>query len=121
MMKKINIEKRYYTNNKDVVVAVAFTDGYRYRAEARCHPNDVFDYEFGKRLASLRCDHAIMQDRVDLYTNWNKEAEEALKYVQKEKERSERRLAKAKEMRETVENDLKKLLEAGVVEDYECE
>jgi len=120
-MKKINIEKRYYTNNKDVVVAVAFSDGYRYRAEAKCHPNDIFDYEFGKRLASLRCDLDIMRDREERYTMWNKTDKEALEFLQKEVERSDRRLGKAKAMRETVEADLKKLLEAGIVEDYECE
>lgn len=120
-MKKINIEKRYYTNNKDIVVAVAFSDGMRYRAEAKCHPNDVFDYEFGKRLASLRCDMMIMQERVirkkvdsELITN-------VLVYAQKEKALADKRLEKAIEMEQIVANDLNALLSAGVVSDYEKE
>lgn len=120
-MKKINIEKRYYTNNKDVVVAVAFSDGYRYRAEAKCHPNDIFDYEFGKRLASLRCDFLIMQDRVAHKKIANEFATELLAYAQKEKALAEKHLDKALEMEQIVANDLNALLAAGTVTDYEKE
>lgn len=120
-MKKINIEKRYYTNNKDVVVAVAFSDGMRYRAEAKCHPNDVFDYEFGKRLASLRCDMMIMQERVARTKAAHGLVSDVLVCVQKRKDLAEKRLNKAVEMEQIVANDLAALLRAGTVADYEKE
>ena len=120
-MKKINIEKRYYTNNKDLVVAVAFSDGCRYRAEAKCHPNDVFDYEFGKRLASLRCDMMIMQERVARTKAAHELVSDALVCVQKRKDLADKRLNKAVEMEQIVANDLAALLRAGTVADYEKE
>ena len=56
---------KFYTNNKNLVVATAKINlpderGRRsgrvisIREEARCHPNDNFDYEFGKKLAYAR-------------------------------------------------------------------
>lgn len=51
----MNVDKiKYYTNNKDIVVATTRWMGQMLRTEAKCHPNDVFDYEVGKQIATSR-------------------------------------------------------------------
>lgn len=58
---------KYYTDNKRVVVATCRWMGHIIRAEALCHPNDIFDYETGKKLATARLmGHAqiMLRDRV---------------------------------------------------------
>lgn len=45
---------QYYTNNKDLVVAVCRWGGRTVRASAKCAPEDTFDFEKGKELAKAR-------------------------------------------------------------------
>ena len=45
---------QYYTNHTSVVVAVEYVNGRRFRAIARCLPEDTFDYERGKQIADLK-------------------------------------------------------------------
>ena len=50
---------KYYTNNKDVVVAVSSYAGKTVRGVAKCDPRDTFDIEKGKELAAARCNEKI--------------------------------------------------------------
>lgn len=45
---------KYYTDNKRLVVATCKWMGMNIRAEATCHPNDIFDYQIGKELVTAR-------------------------------------------------------------------
>lgn len=53
------IEKyQYYiqeTKNGTNVIAVSTYAGKTVRGTAKCHPNDVFDLETGKKIAAARC------------------------------------------------------------------
>lgn len=46
------------------VSAVSSYAGKTVKGTAKCHPNDVFDYERGKKLAALRCGQKIAKKRV---------------------------------------------------------
>ena len=50
---------KYYTNNKNVVVAVSTYAGKKVRGVAKCAPEDTFDLEDGKYLAAARCNEKI--------------------------------------------------------------
>lgn len=56
---------KYYTNNKDVVVAVSSYAGKTVRGVAKCDPRDTFDIEKGKELAAARCNEKIAYKRVE--------------------------------------------------------
>lgn len=55
---------RYYTNGKNVVVAVASYAGRTVRGVAKCSDQDEFDLETGKKLAAARCAVKIARERV---------------------------------------------------------
>lgn len=59
-MKNYNY-KYIVTNNK--VIALSSYAGKTVRGVAKCHPNDVFDEEFGKKLAAARCNLKIAEKR----------------------------------------------------------
>lgn len=46
---------RYYTNNKDIVVAVSSYAGKPVKGIAKCSADDQFDLDSGKALAAARC------------------------------------------------------------------
>ena len=56
---------KYYTNNKDVVVAVSTYAGKTVRGVAKLDPRDTFDLEKGKALASARCNEKIALKRAE--------------------------------------------------------
>ena len=78
---------KYYTNNKDVVVAVSSYAGKTVRGVAKCDPRDTFDIEKGKELAAARCNEKIAEKR--LMRAKRKYVEANLKYekAMKEKEK----------------------------------
>lgn len=45
------------------VIAVSTFAGKTVRGVAKCHPNDSFDEEFGKKLAVARCNLKVAQKR----------------------------------------------------------
>lgn len=48
-----------YIVTKNMVIAISTYAGRTVRGVAKCHPNDTFDEEFGKRLAAARCNEKI--------------------------------------------------------------
>ena len=64
MRKNFVPKYRYYTNGKNVVVAVASYAGRIVRGVAKCSDQDEFDLETGKRLAAARCAVKIARERV---------------------------------------------------------
>ena len=58
------IEKyKFFTNNKDLVIAEQTYAGKKYRGKAVLGDGDEFDYESGQRLAAARCDEKICRQR----------------------------------------------------------
>lgn len=69
-MVKRNIHYKYITaNNK--VIAISKFEGKPIRGIAKCSPEDTFDFEYGKKLATLRCAEKVAIKRakraLDLY------------------------------------------------------
>lgn len=57
-----NFNYRYIvTPNK--VIALSSYAGRPVRGIAKCHPNDTFDVEYGKKLAAARCNYKIAVKR----------------------------------------------------------
>lgn len=59
-MKNFNY-KYVVTPNK--IIAISTYAGRTVRGIAKCHPNDKFDEEFGKKLAAARCNKKIADKR----------------------------------------------------------
>lgn len=53
---------RFYTAG-NMVIAVSSFAGSTVRGVAKCNPNDEFDLEYGKKLASARCAFKIASKR----------------------------------------------------------
>lgn len=66
-MKEFNY-KYIVTPNK--VIALSTYAGRPVRGIAKCHPNDTFDVEFGKKLAAARCNYKVAVKRHR--AAWNK-------------------------------------------------
>lgn len=64
MRKNFVPKYRYYTNGKNVVVAVASYAGRTVRGVAKCSDQDEFNLETGKKLAAARCAMKIARERV---------------------------------------------------------
>ena len=61
--------KQMYNNYKYIetpnkVIALSTYAGKTVRGIAKCHPNDTFDVEFGRKLAAARCNAKIAAKRV---------------------------------------------------------
>ena len=63
MRKNFVPKYRYYTNGKNVVIAVASYAGQTIRGVAKCSEQDEFDLETGKELAAVRCEVKIDKAR----------------------------------------------------------
>ena len=59
MSKNFVPKYKVFTNNKNIVKVGCSDAGQMYYGIARCNPEDEFDYEFGYKLAKLRCDEKI--------------------------------------------------------------
>jgi hypothetical protein len=60
--------KQMYNNYKYIetpnkVIALSTYGGKTVRGVAKCHPNDTFDVEFGRKLAAARCNAKIAAKR----------------------------------------------------------
>ena len=90
---------KFYTNNKDIVVAISTYAGQEVRGIARCAPEDEFSLEKGKRLAAAKCNYKVAEKRqksaekaratsfwnflealqeMEYYSNYYRDADEAL-------------------------------------------
>ena len=65
---------KYFTNNKNIVIAEQTFAGKKYRGKAVCKNEDEFNFELGKQLAAAKCDLKICSARRKL-------AETRLKYA----------------------------------------
>ena len=54
---------KFYTNNKNIVIAVSSYAGKRVKGIAKLNPGDTFNLEYGKRLAQYRCDIKVLTMR----------------------------------------------------------
>lgn len=59
-MKNFNYK---YVVTPTKVIALSTYAGRTVRGIAKCHPNDIFNEEFGKRLAAARCNEKIAEKR----------------------------------------------------------
>ena len=64
MRKNFVPKYRFYTNGKNLVVAVASYMGRSFRGVAKCSEQDEFNLETGKKLAAARCAMKIAKERV---------------------------------------------------------
>lgn len=80
---------KYYINEKErTVIAVSEYHGRRYRANAKCAPEDVFDIELGKKLATLRLQEKIYRK---MYSNsfvWVMETETDVRNAKRQREKA---------------------------------
>lgn len=79
MRKNFVPKYRFYTNGKNLVVAVTSFQGQNVRGVAKCNEQDEFDLETGKKLAAARCAVKIAKKRV--------------KYAKREREHWQRMMA----------------------------
>lgn len=73
-------ESQYGTKE---VIAVSSYAGRPVRATAKCHPNDEYSEEMGKKLAKARCDQKVAYKRRQRAIRKLEEAREALKIAQR--------------------------------------
>lgn len=64
MSKNFVPKYKYFTNGKNIVVAVCQWGGRPVRAVAKCSPEDTFDLEKGKEIAKARLDLKVAGLRV---------------------------------------------------------
>ena len=64
MRKNFVPKYRYYTNGKNIVVAVTSYAGQTIRGVAKCNEQDEFNLETGKELAAARCAVKIAKERM---------------------------------------------------------
>ena len=61
-MKSSNYKYEFVVTANKVIALSSFA-GRTVRGIAKCHPNDTFDVEYGKRLAAARCNEKIARKR----------------------------------------------------------
>ena len=97
---------RYFSNNKDLVIAEQTYAGKKYRGAAKLGESDSFDLESGKDLAAARCDVKIcrqrymqakdkyntLRDLVETLVNLTKEADSYLYDSEEEYKKAKMRL-----------------------------
>lgn len=64
MKDKQNFYNFYIDKKNKTVIAVCRYAGRNVRATAKCHDSDVFDIEFGKRLAQARCEVKVAKIKI---------------------------------------------------------
>lgn len=83
----------YVFRRKDgcwVVKAITTYKGEKITATAKCHPNDNFVYEIGRRLAWARCEEKIAYKKCVRASKWIENAEVAMARAQKRYDKAER-------------------------------
>ena len=82
------VEKyKYFTNNKDLVIAEQTFAGKKYRGKAVLHSPDKFDLKEGKAIAAAKCDLKICSARAKYALKRMQEAHAIYEYAKKEYER----------------------------------
>lgn len=69
-----NYNYKYVVIPGEKVIAISTYAGRTVKGVAKCHPNDTFDVEFGKKLAAARCNEKISYKRLTRALNKYKEA-----------------------------------------------
>jgi len=105
-MKNYNY-KYVVTPNK--VIAISTYAGRTVRGVAKCHPNDTFDVEFGKKLAAARCNKKVAYKRMMRALNKYGEAKGNLYTAQQELLRMTSYLHDANEACEDADDVLREL------------
>ena len=82
-MFKFPIEKYTFVFNCNKVYALSSYEGKTVRGVAKCHPDDEFSVENGKKLAAARCNAKIAKRRFRRATKLHKEAAEKLAIAQR--------------------------------------
>ena len=59
-----NYNYKYVVIPGEKVIAISTYAGRTVKGVAKCHPNDEFDVEFGKKLAAARCNEKITYKRL---------------------------------------------------------
>lgn len=59
-----NYNYKYVVIPGEKVIAISTYAGRTVKGIAKCHPNDTFDVEFGKKLAAARCNEKIAGKRL---------------------------------------------------------
>ena len=59
-----NYNYKYVVIPGKKVIAISTYAGRTVKGVAKCHPNDEFDAEFGKKLAAARCNEKISYKRL---------------------------------------------------------
>ena len=59
-----NYNYKYVVIPGEKVIAISTYAGRTVKGVAKCHPNDTFDVEFGKKLAAARCNEKISYKRL---------------------------------------------------------
>ena len=69
-----NYNYKYVVIPGEKVIAISTYAGRTVKGVAKCHPNDEFDVEFGKKLAAARCNEKISHKRLIRALNKYREA-----------------------------------------------
>lgn len=69
-----NYNYKYVVIPGEKVIAISTYAGRTVKGVAKCHPNDIFDIEFGKKLAAARCNEKISYKRLTRAVNKFKQA-----------------------------------------------
>ena len=79
-----NYNYKYVVIPGKKIIAISTYAGRTVKGVAKCHPNDEFDVEFGKKLAAARCNEKVADKRFQRATNKYDAAFHKLLEAQKE-------------------------------------
>lgn len=79
---------KYFTNNKDLVVAEQTFAGKKYRGSAVLKEPDEFNYEIGKQIAAAKCDLKICEARYHYAKKREEYAKRLLEFAISEAEKA---------------------------------
>lgn len=102
---------KFFTDGKSIVVAVSTYEKKKVRGVAKCHPNDVFDFELGKTLAAAKCNKKICDKRLKRARRKEEEAKNSCLEATKVYRKAKKYVDDATVNRITAGHDLLELLE----------
>lgn len=79
-----NYNYKYVVIPSKKVIAISTYAGRTIKGVAKCHPNDEFDVEFGKKLAAARCNEKVASKRFQRAANKYNAAFDKLLEAEKE-------------------------------------
>lgn len=110
MRKNFVPKYRFYTNGKNLVVAVASYMGRSFRGVAKCSEQDEFNLETGKKLAAARCAMKIAKERVKVTKINMLEWQDMLAHVTSKYERAEGKYTDALEIKKQAKHAYEELI-----------